>query len=562
MNSKYKILEYINQNKIIKYFKKKLKFNKMYYYFINFKYWNIVIIIVWIILYILGYLTIIRIIIFVEICFIIYIYKKMYEFLISQKCVEILKNKPDKFYYYIFKLNKISLLSIVISLELKIYNLIKWYQTYYLNKNNDKKDSLIVILISLLIPFKIFLNILYKFFYNKQILTLKEIIFKRAFGTILSVLIFTNILQMLIKIFETHINLLVIVYLIFSLKVWYDLKTKNQLELMYLGNFTDTLKIIKIRKNLLSNVVINIWKECIKDKAIFFENFGNNLHVLNYYILSYNIIEDISISNYNFEKYKIKMYFLNKIKRDKKIKDLKIDFDRQFYAIIIGSIVLIFRPLNVLVYFKALLKNHKKFVDTQINEIDNLIKFYVAQNQILLYIVWDIIILNKIATKKELIETLVIKYNDDIGENILDILWLKTIKPEDNKKDIFTQLYIYADYNYLKYPNINLNNNNLYEELYEISEFCNDCIYENIYFKESWKTRLYNKFYYWNSDFDFIVNGECIIKSFELWETPNLNGYTEELQSIRLKLIENYSELKINEKYIKEIIKNFKKEYS
>jgi hypothetical protein len=63
---------------------------------------------------------------------------------------------------------------------------------------------------------------------------------------------------MLIKIFETHINLLVIVYLIFSLKVWYDLKTKNQLELMYLGNFTDTLKIIKIRKNLLSYVVINV----------------------------------------------------------------------------------------------------------------------------------------------------------------------------------------------------------------------------------------------------------------------------------------------------------------
>lgn len=73
---------------------------------------------------------------------------------------------------------------------------------------------------------------------------------------------------------------------------------------------------------------------------------------------------------------------------------------------------------------------------------------------------------------------------------------------------------------------------------------------------------MYNKFYYWNSDFYFIVNGECIITSVELWEIPSLNRYTEELQSIKLQLIENYSELKINEEYIKQIIKNFKKEYA
>lgn len=112
-------------------------------------------------MYILGYLTFVRLILFVEICIIIYIYKKIYNFFISNKCVEYLKNRSVKFYYYILKLNEISLLQIVIYFELKIYNYIKWYQTNCIN--NNKKDSL-------LIPLKVFLNI-FKIFYIKQIFT-------------------------------------------------------------------------------------------------------------------------------------------------------------------------------------------------------------------------------------------------------------------------------------------------------------------------------------------------------------------------------------------------------
>ncbi len=554
MNSKYKIVEYINQNKIIKYFKKKLKFNKMYYYFINFKYWNIVIIIVWIILYALGYLTIIRIIIFVEICFIIYVYKKMYEFLISQKCIKILKNKSNKFYYYIFKLNKISLLSIVISLELKIYNLIKWYQAYYLNKNNDKKDSLVIILISLLIPFKIFLNVFYKFFYNKQILTLKEIIFKRAFGTILSVLIFTNILQMLIKIFETHINLLVIVYLIFSLKVWYDLKTKNQLELMYLGNFTDTLKIIKIRKNLLSYVVINVWKECIINKETFFFINKKIFYVLNYYVLD--------IINYDKEQVEIKVTFLNKIKRGKKIKNIKIYLLQKFYGMIFKSMPFLLKPLNDLIYYKTCF--YEYYSDINLNqqkkEIEQLIKLHIAQSEILLYIVWDIIILNKIATKKELFNMIIITYEDVEDDDInLKIVW--SYKPKDfdllNESDYFYklhQLYDLNDNNCLKY--LNFNYEDLYLDIYEMYLFYT--LPENVFFRDIWKTNLYQKHCYWvYKQFKFKVDGIYIMPII-LWDLPYFKKYVNDLQFIKLKLIENYSEFKINEEYIKKKIKILK----
>lgn len=523
--------------------------NILYYYFVNFKYWNIVIIIVWVILYILGYLTIIRIIIFVEICFIIYIYKKMYEFLISPKCIKMLKNKPDKVYCYIFKLNKISLLSIVIFLELRIYNLIKWYQTYYLNKNNDKKDGLVVILISLLIPFKIFLNVFYKFFYNKQILTLKEIIFKRAFGTILSVLIFTNILQILIKICETRINLLIIAYLIFSLKVWYDLKNKNQLNLKYLGNFTDTLKIIKIRKNLLSYVVINIWKECIINKEIFFYSNKKNFYVLNYYVLD--------VINYSQEQVNILITFLNKIKRGKKVKNIKIYLLQNFYNMIFTSIS--FKPLNNLIYYRTCFNEYYENINLnqQQKEIGQLIKFHFVKSQILLYIVWDILLLNKLVTRENLFNMIVItnEYVEDDNIN-LEIVWSDKSK-DFNELDNFYklhQLYDLNNNNGLKY--LNLNYENLYLDIYEMYLF--SILQENVFFDDIWKTKLYQKHCYWvYEQFQFKID-KTYIMPIILWDLPYFKKYVNDLQFIKLKLIENYLELKVNEEYIKKKIKILK----
>lgn len=50
---------------------------------------------------------------------------------------------------------------------------------------------------------------------------------------------------MLINIFETKIKFILIIYLIFTLKAWYDLKNQNQLNLIYLGNVINTLELIK-----------------------------------------------------------------------------------------------------------------------------------------------------------------------------------------------------------------------------------------------------------------------------------------------------------------------------
>jgi hypothetical protein len=43
-----------------------------------------------------------------------------------------------------------------------------------------------------------------------------------------------------------------------------------------------------------------------------------------------------------------------------------------------------------------------------------------------------------------------------------------------------------------------------------------------------------------------------------LWDLPYFKKYVNDLQFIKLKLIENYSEFKINEEYIKKKIKILK----
>ena len=55
----------------------------------------------------------------------------------------------------------------------------------------------------MLVPLKIVLSYTYKFFKNIQTRTMLEILWKRAFGVILSVLIFTNLVQILLETYET-----------------------------------------------------------------------------------------------------------------------------------------------------------------------------------------------------------------------------------------------------------------------------------------------------------------------------------------------------------------------
>ena len=66
---------------------------------------------------------------------------------------------------------------------------------------------------SMIVPLKLILSYMYTFFVNIQKHTMVEILWKRAFGLILSVLIFTNIIEILLETYKTWVTLIVLGYI-------------------------------------------------------------------------------------------------------------------------------------------------------------------------------------------------------------------------------------------------------------------------------------------------------------------------------------------------------------
>ena len=153
--------------------------------YINTEYKKFNIFIIWLILYFTNQLTWIRIKYFIIIIIIIIIYKIIW--IIVEKIIEKNINIKDYWLHIMFQISTKSniILYGIICLEKSIY---KW----------KLKKFIIKILLSLFIPLKLFIYYIYQISYRLKKYTIYEIIVKRAFGLILSVLIFTNIIQILI----------------------------------------------------------------------------------------------------------------------------------------------------------------------------------------------------------------------------------------------------------------------------------------------------------------------------------------------------------------------------
>lgn len=159
----------------------------------------------WIVLWLLEYVTETRLIRFCIVLFIISCYKILHKQVkkinIKEKYIPILL----KIYKY-----KNPLILLIITLELKIS-----YFMYNLSKKNIKMTYLNLIYnLTALNGIKIVLYKFYKILIDWKNYTIYEIICKRIYGMIISVLIFTNIIQFVINILKViSTNWLIWIYI-------------------------------------------------------------------------------------------------------------------------------------------------------------------------------------------------------------------------------------------------------------------------------------------------------------------------------------------------------------
>ena len=499
------------------------------------KYWNIIILITWLILYILELLTIRRLITYTIIGIIIYGYKKIYEYTLTDKFKEKILNikKKEKLLYYLIRINNISILMLIVNIEVKIYALIEWYQTY-----NYKTFNWIVLLMSMIVPLKLILSYMYTFFVNIQKHTMVEILWKRAFGLILSVLIFTNIIKILLEIYETWMTLIVLGYIYIVLIAWHDLQKKDQLELTYFKQPLNTYELQLKRNNILLGIIKMLWNDAKLDKIKFYEKYNKKFNIIMYLALN--------IENYKREKFLFQLRYLNQIKGMEELKNVKIEFFKKF----IGSVCTfsMFENINEISFFKLFFEflekeqEKGKRKDFQVKEkhkkqIQYLSNYTYLQAQILLYFIWEYLKLKEKVTEENLYEMIVINEKWEYTELDFELFNFKfKFEVQDKEK------YEYEKFKYL-------GNDKIYEEVYDIAFYLVmvEKDKEHVMFDKAFKNELYKNNHEFNhTDFE-LEDGEKIptqaIISFLYTEIEGLEeSYIKGLEEVKKKLIKEYKE--------------------
>ena len=107
----------------------------------------------------------------------------------------------------------------------------------------------------MIVPLKLMLSYIYTIFKNIQKYTMIEILWKRAFGLILSILIFTNIIQVIFIIFNTWLNIIIGIYVYIMLNALKDLQKTTQAELTYFNHSVNTFELRSKRNNILLGII-------------------------------------------------------------------------------------------------------------------------------------------------------------------------------------------------------------------------------------------------------------------------------------------------------------------
>ena len=241
------------------------------------KYKYIYIIILWVILLIQGFITEWRLIRFCIIILIIAMYKKLH------KQVEKI-NVKDSYIPWLLKIYKYKnpLIWLILEIELKIS-----YFMYILTKKNIKLKYIDIIYnLTTLKALKIILTKFYIILLDWKKYTIYEILFKRIYGMILSILIFTNIIQLVLSIlYKIWPNWFLWIY-IFLIILSYTIKSSSIDTIEYLRKESNFLWLILIKKN---EKIINIATQDLKILlgVLFIKDKLNYENYLKYLLLSW-----------------------------------------------------------------------------------------------------------------------------------------------------------------------------------------------------------------------------------------------------------------------------------
>ena len=382
--------------------KERIKKNKMSY----------IIVTVWIILYVMGGITIERLIRFVIIMLIVVIYTRVLLKLEKKDDVldRIYKERIEK-KKGIKGLNKIYKLLIIIN---KYKNPVIWILckienrsfsimrkvTYRYKENPKIKYLIYVILKGMTNPFIIILNKYYKTIIKWKSLTLKEIIFKRMYGLILSVLIFTNIMEIIKYYLEWKIIIIIICMIFLWLgMIEFTSVVKIKKEYGYVYNLMGKI-LLKMRKitleidgrldwvldqreeNTWMGVLLHHWSRSIMRLGIEVEIKKEYI----YYMDSFSVsIEEGFYKWWELEKIAV-MYYYKKLEKEYKNKP-SFYLYHKLYAWIEEPL----EDISELYFMKKYWDISKKENREEIRrEIEYINEYDRLRIKVLIFLIWDI----------------------------------------------------------------------------------------------------------------------------------------------------------------------------
>ena len=234
-----------------------------------------ILLILWLILIYFGIITYYRLILFFIVLFYIYFYRiiLLYFENLNNKNYKI---KNEKIIYYMIMLNRYKnpLLSFILFIEEKIFDILCKYEKDWLKKISY------IIFIFLINPLMVLLFKFYGILFTWKNTTFFDIIVNRLIGLLLSVLIFTNIIYILTKILGFKFWFLIYIYLfIVALLSEYNNRDECKNKYLYIFLVPDFTIYNIVHRKLGNNIISYILKYNnidLKKEILYYINFKND----------------------------------------------------------------------------------------------------------------------------------------------------------------------------------------------------------------------------------------------------------------------------------------------
>ena len=515
--------------------------------------WNLLFIVIWVILYNYGYITENRVIIFSIVIIWICVYKILYK---KVKEKDIIYN--EKFLYILLWIDylKLCIINTLIFIRIKLYDL------KIIDESNFMIKLCILIFENLTVnPLQMILYKFYNVLYNWNITPILEIFFKRIYGSVLGILIFSNIISYVWYLLNYSIlNVYLVLLLINVIDEISKTKKYDEYSLFYYIKYLnlnkDIFEIIEYRsftsifslyiQKALKSYNIDYHSNKIKSFAFTLNNI--------YYFKQY---ENLNLNIYN---YKIQLNS-NKFYKSKSL-------FKSFYFDIVLCLNGYFRLLATLEYVLIKITSNKNIlINVSINDLLKLKEFILLVIKFLLYYLWDFENLNKDVINFDF-SKLIINEISTIYELEYEYIWvndatllskiknckinnIRIFNIQQNQK-FYEQFYLYAK----MISNYDLNNNKIISSV--IIDFAQ---YTNI---EDYSIKILNKLLIINAiygiDIEFCRANETN-ETIELEILKRLNEYKkvfiEEWKNSLNKDLEirNYQRLKDLNEYIERNVK-------